>query len=56
VDVGVSTRKFDGFTFSVWGRNLQAAHHLENNSIAPYFPAGEIRRALVLKLTWQSAR
>ena len=54
VDVGVSTREFAGFTFSVWGRNLQAEHHLENTSSEPYFPAGEIRRAVVFKLTWQS--
>jgi iron complex outermembrane receptor protein len=54
VDVGLSTRQFNGFTFSAWGRNLQSEHHLENNSSEPYFPAGEIRRALVLKLSWQS--
>jgi len=54
VDVGFSTRAFSGFTFSVWGRNLQSARHLESNSSEPYFPAGEIRRSVVLKLTWQS--
>ncbi len=56
VDVGVSTRELAGFTFSIWGRNLQAAHHLENNSGEPYFPAGEIRRAIVMKMVWQSKR
>jgi iron complex outermembrane receptor protein len=53
VDVGISTRQFAGFTFSAWGRNLQSDHHLENNSGEPYFPAGEVRRSVVLKLTWQ---
>ncbi|HEX4487061.1 MAG TPA: TonB-dependent receptor [Terriglobales bacterium] len=53
VDVGMSTRQFDGFTFSVWGRNLQSDHHLENNSGEPYVRAGEIRRSVVLKLVWQ---
>jgi iron complex outermembrane recepter protein len=54
VDIGVSTRQIGGLTFSLWGRNLQSAQHFENNSSAPYFPAGEIRRAVVLKLMWQS--
>ncbi len=52
VDVGLSARKIDGFTFSIWGRNLQSAYHLENNSGEPYFPAGEVRRSLALKLMW----
>jgi outer membrane receptor protein involved in Fe transport len=53
VDVGFSTRPIHNFSFSVWGRNLQGDHHLENNSGAPYFQPGEIRRSLVFKLSWQ---
>jgi hypothetical protein len=55
VDVGFSTNRISGFTFSIWGRNLQSAHHLENNTGEPYFPAGEVRRALVLELMWRSS-
>jgi iron complex outermembrane recepter protein len=54
VDVGLSARQIKGFTFSIWGRNLQSAYHLENNSGEPYFPAGEVRRSIALKLMWQS--
>jgi iron complex outermembrane receptor protein len=53
-DIGFSARKIAGFTFSIWGRNLQSARHLENTSSEPYFPAGEIRRAIVFKMMWQS--
>ncbi len=56
IDVGFSTRRLAGFTFAIWGRNLQSEHHLESNSAEPYFPAGEVRRAVVLKLTWLSQR
>jgi hypothetical protein len=53
-DVGLSTNRISGFMFSIWGRNLQSAHYLENNTGEPYFPAAEVRRALVLELTWRS--
>jgi len=55
VDVGFSSNRISGFTLSIWGRNLQSAHHLENNTGEPYFPAGEVRRALVLELMWRSS-
>ena len=51
VDLGVSST-FRGFTFSVWGRNLQQARHLE--AIPQYFSGGEIRRSVTFKLTWES--
>jgi len=52
VDLGLSTKPINGFTFSVWGRNLQSSRHQE---AAPFLlPAGEIRRSVVFKITWQS--
>lgn len=53
VDLGLSTKPIYGFTFSAWGRNLQADRHQE----APSFllPAGEIRRSVVFNIRWQSA-
>jgi iron complex outermembrane receptor protein len=52
VDLGASTRPFNGFTFSLWGRNLQASRHQE---AAPFLVSGgEIRRSVVFKLMWQS--
>jgi iron complex outermembrane recepter protein len=51
VDVGVSTKSIRGFTFSVWGRNLQAARHPEETTFI--LPAGEIRRSVVFKLIWE---
>lgn len=56
VDVGFSTRRISGFTFAVWGQNLQSEHHLEKNGNPPGYPAADIRRAVVLKLMWQSSR
>jgi iron complex outermembrane receptor protein len=51
VDVGVSTKSIRGFTFSVWGRNLQADRHPEETTFI--LPAGEIRRSVVFKLIWE---
>ena len=50
-DVGVSTNPSHGFSFSIWGRNLQADHHSE--AVSQTFLAGEIRRALVFKIVWE---
>lgn len=52
VDVGLSSKPIHGFTFSVWGRNLQTDRHQE--AAAFVLPAGEIRRSVVFKLTWES--
>ncbi len=51
VDVGVSTKNIRGFTYSVWGRNLQQARHVE--AIPQTFLSGEIRRSIVFKMTWE---
>ena len=52
VDIGISTKNVNGFTFSAWGRNLQTNRHQE---VAPFLlSAGEIRRTVVFKLMWQS--
>jgi iron complex outermembrane receptor protein len=52
VDVGVSTTPIRGFTFSVWGRNLQQNRHKE--AIPQFFSGGEIRRSIAFKLIWES--
>jgi iron complex outermembrane recepter protein len=52
VDVGASTRSMRGFTFSVWGRNLQSNRHQETQGLS--FISGEIRRSVVFKLRWES--
>ncbi|HKW65392.1 MAG TPA: TonB-dependent receptor [Candidatus Acidoferrum sp.] len=53
-DVGVSTKPLGGFTFSVWGRNLQADRHQE---AVPFLAlAGGIRRSVVFKLMWEITR
>ncbi len=55
VDAGVSTKPFRGFTFSMWGRNLQAARHTEATGFIPQvLQTGEIRRSVVFKLIWES--
>jgi iron complex outermembrane receptor protein len=50
-DLGLSTDPWRGFSFSVWGRNLQQDHHFEG------FPTnaleGEIRRSLTFKIVWE---
>ncbi len=51
VDVGVSTNPVHGFTFSVWGRNLQQDHHVE--AMSQTFLGGEIRRSVVFKILWE---
>jgi iron complex outermembrane recepter protein len=52
VDIGISTKTINGFTFSAWGRNLQAGRHQE---ATPFLlPAGEIRRSVIFKIMWQS--
>lgn len=52
VDIGLSTKPIHGFTFSAWGRNLQAGRHQEATSFL--LPAREIRRSVAFKLIWQS--
>jgi iron complex outermembrane receptor protein len=52
VDIGISTKPIQGFTFSAWGRNLQAGRHQEATGFL--LPAGEIRRSVVFKLMWES--
>jgi len=52
VDIGLSTKAIHGFTFSVWGKNLQQARHQE--AIPQTFLAGEIRRSVVFKMIWES--
>jgi outer membrane receptor protein involved in Fe transport len=51
VDVGISTKPIYGFTFSMWGRNLQQTRHQE--AIPQSFVSGEIRRAIVFKVIWE---
>jgi len=52
VDVGLSSNPIRGFTFSVWGRNLQANRRQE--AAAFILPAGEIRRSVTFKVIWES--
>jgi outer membrane receptor protein involved in Fe transport len=52
VDVGLSTKPIHGFTFSVWGRNLQQDRHKE--AIPQLFLGGDIRRSVVFKVIWES--
>ena len=52
VDVGLSTKPIHGFTFSIWGRNLQQDRHKE--AIPQLFLGGEIRRSVVFKVIWES--
>jgi iron complex outermembrane receptor protein len=52
VDLGASTKPLHGFTFSVWGRNLQTNRHQE--ALASFAPAGEIRRSIVFN--WRGNR
>jgi hypothetical protein len=51
VDLGLSSKPIRGFTFSAWGRNLQAARHQETPAFI--LPAGEIRRSVVFKVIWE---
>lgn len=52
VDVGLSTKSIHGFTFSLWGRNLQQDRHQE--AIPQAYLVGEIRRSVVFKVIWES--
>ncbi|MGA8871264.1 MAG: TonB-dependent receptor plug domain-containing protein [Candidatus Acidiferrales bacterium] len=56
VDVGVSTNNIRGFTYSVWGRNLQQDRHVEAIPYSQILLSGEIRRSVVFKITWESGR
>lgn len=51
VDVGTSTNPIRGFSFSVWGRNLQQDRHAE--AIPETLLGGEIRRSVVFKVLWE---
>jgi iron complex outermembrane receptor protein len=52
VDLGISTKPMRGFTTSVWARNLQSDQHQETQGLS--FLSGQIRRAVVFKLRWES--
>ena len=54
VDVGLSWHPRPEWTLSVWGHNLQSAHHEEDGSL--YFETGQVRRTVVFKMSWQSAQ
>jgi hypothetical protein len=54
VDVGVSTRSIRGFTYSLWGRNLQQDRHVD--AIPQTLLGGDIRRSVVFKVTWEPKR
>jgi iron complex outermembrane recepter protein len=51
VDVGFSTNPVHGFSFSVWGRNLQQDRHVE--AIPETFLQGQIQRTVVFKVLWE---
>jgi len=53
LDVGLSTKPIRGFTFSVWGKNLQQDRHKE--AIPQLFLGGDIRRSVVFKVIWESS-
>jgi iron complex outermembrane recepter protein len=52
LDAGLSTKPIHGFTFSVWGKNLQQDRHKE--AIPQLFLGGDIRRSVVFKVIWES--
>jgi iron complex outermembrane receptor protein len=52
IDLGISTKPYRGFSFSLWGRNLASERHLETAGYA--FINGEIPRSVVFKLIWES--
>lgn len=54
VDAGVSTKSIRGFTYSLWGRNLQQDRHVD--AIPQTLLGGEIRRSVVFKVTWEPKR
>ncbi len=51
VDIGMSTKPIHGFTFSVWGRNLQQDRHQE--AIPQSYLGGDIRRSVIFKVIWE---
>lgn len=52
LDVGISTKPLHGFTFSVWGKNLQQERHQE--AIPEEDLGGEIRRSVTFKVIWET--
>jgi iron complex outermembrane recepter protein len=53
LDVGLSTKPMHGFTFSVWGKNLEQDRHKE--AIPQLFLGGDIRRSVIFKMIWESS-
>jgi iron complex outermembrane recepter protein len=51
MDVGLSTKPIRGFTFSVWGRNLQQDQHKE--AIPQLFLGGDVQRSVVFRVFWE---
>jgi iron complex outermembrane recepter protein len=51
LDVGFSTKSIHGFTFSLWGKNLQQDRHKE--AIPQLFLGGDIPRSVVFKMIWE---
>jgi iron complex outermembrane recepter protein len=54
VDLGLSTKPIHGFTFAVWGRNLQQDRHQE--AIPQTELGGDVRRSVVFKVIWESEK
>jgi hypothetical protein len=51
VDLGLSTKAIRGFSFSVWGRNLQQDRHQE--AIPQTELGGYIRRSVTFRVIWE---
>ena len=54
VDIGASWHVRPQWTFAVWGRNLQSDAHRETRDTTIGNQAGDVPRAVVFKLLWQS--
>jgi hypothetical protein len=54
MDVGLSTKSIRGFTFSLWGKNMQQGRHQE--AIPQSFVGGQIRQSVVFKMMWESEK
>lgn len=52
VDLGLSWRGLRGLNVGVWGRNLQAAQHVEGTGAS--VATGYVPRSVVFKLSWES--